>query len=490
MFDIVLTTLNARYAHCAFGLRYLTANLGRLRSRAELIEFEISQRPVDVVEALVARSPRIIGMGVYIWNVRQATEVVALLKRVRPDIVVVLGGPEVSFETDQQEIVTLADYTITGEGDRLFAELCSRLLAGERPTQKVMAAPLPDFAALRLPYDEYTESDIAHRVIYVEASRGCPFSCEFCLSSLDVPVRAVGLEEFLGALKGLLERGVRQLKFVDRTFNLNIKTSRAILEFLLGEMRPGLFAHFEMIPDRLPVELRDVIRRFPPGSMQIEVGIQTFNETVAGLISRRQDNVKAEENLRWLRENTGAHLHADLIVGLPGEDRASFGRGFDRLVALRPHEIQVGMLKRLRGAPIARHDIEWGMVYSPQPPYEVLRTKLIGFEGMQQLRRFARYWDLVGNSGRFIEAVPMIWGGTSPFDGFMRFSDWLHDQTRATHGIALSRLRGLVCRYLVEQKGMGEAEAMRAVDEPEQREHRPLLARQSRHLRMEREKTR
>ena len=186
---------------------------------------------------------------------RQLDQEVAALKRVRPDLLIVLGGPEVSYETDGQEIVRLADYVITGEGDLAFAALCRRLLAGERPAEKVIAAPLPDFPQLALPYDLYTDSDLAHRVLYVEASRGCPFSCEFCLSSLDVPVRQVPLDRLLPALQRLLDRGARQFKFVDRTFNLDLRFSRALLEFFLARWQPGLFLHFEMIPDRLPEPL-------------------------------------------------------------------------------------------------------------------------------------------------------------------------------------------------------------------------------------------
>src|SRR6185312_5631794 len=187
---------------------------------------------------------------------------VADLKRVRPDVIVVLGGPEVSHETEQQEICRLADYVITGEADLAFAELCRKLLAGTRPLMKVIPADLPKMEDLVLPYDLYDAQDVAHRVIYVEASRGCPFRCEFCLSSLDVPVRNVPLEPFLAELQKLLDRGVRQFKFVDRTFNLNLNTSRAILKFFLERYRPGLFVHFEMIPDRLPEPLRELIRQF------------------------------------------------------------------------------------------------------------------------------------------------------------------------------------------------------------------------------------
>jgi hypothetical protein len=345
----------------------------------------------------------------------------------------------------------------------------------------VIPAPVPDFDRLVLPYDLYTDEDIAHRVIYVEASRGCPFECEFCLSSLDVPVRNAPLDRFMAAMQSLLDRGVRQFKFVDRTFNLNIKTSTATLQFFWERYRPGLFVHFEMIPDRLPDSLREIIKKFPPGALQFEVGIQTFNERVAELISRRQDNAKAEENLRWLRAETGVHIHADLIVGLPGEDLDSFAAGFDRLAALQPQEIQVGLLKRLRGTPITRHDAEWSMVYSPSPPYEILQTKLIDFFTMQRLRRFARYWDLVANSGNFIRAVPMILGGSSPFRSFLKFSDWLYAETRQTHGIALARLTEFVVRYLTEEMNLPESKIASVLH----REHKPSRTappRQARHL--------
>jgi len=484
--DIILTTLNAKYAHCSFGLRYLMANLGELQAQARILEFDINQRPIDVVEAILQNKPKIVGVGVYIWNATQSLQVVADLKRLRPELIIILGGPEVSYECDRQEIVRLADHVITGEADLAFAELCGQTLAGNAPQSKIRPAPLPDFDRLALPYELYTDTDIAHRVIYVEASRGCPFECEFCLSSLDIPVRNAALDKFLAAMQRLLDRGVRQFKFVDRTFNLNLKISSAILEFFLERYQPGLFVHFEMIPDRLPEALREPIRKFRPGALQFEVGIQTFNEQVAKLISRRQDNAKVEENLRWLRDETGVHVHADLIVGLPGEDVASFAAGFDRLVALAPQEIQVGLLKRLRGTPIVRHDHEWAMVYSPEPPYEILQTKLVDFFTMQRLRRFARYWDLIGNSGNFVETTPLLWREGSPFQGFIRFSDWLYAQTRQTHSIALQRLRDLVARYLIEKIDLPQEDIQRTLQRDSDRTrgvavpHAP--PRQARHL--------
>ncbi|MCA9094327.1 MAG: DUF4080 domain-containing protein [Planctomycetaceae bacterium] len=463
MADILLATLNARYAHSSFGLRYLMANLGELESRAAMLEFDISRRSVDMLEAILQHSPRIVGLGVYIWNIEQTTKLVQDLKRVAPETIVILGGPEVSYECDDLEIAELADYIITGEADLSFAEVCSDLLADRKPLLKVIPARLPQFGELQFPYRLYTDRDLRQRVVYVEASRGCPFTCEFCLSALDIPVRQAELEPFLAEMEALLKRGLRQFKFVDRTFNLNLQVSRAILQFFLDRYEPGLFLHFEMIPDRLPDSLRDLIRRFPAGALQFEVGIQTFNDEVCELISRRQNVAKLEENLKFLRDETGVHVHADLIVGLPGEDLQSFGAGFDRLTALEPQEIQVGILKRLRGTPIVRHDAEWEMVYSPTAPYEILRTKLIDFGTMQRLRRFARYWDLVANSGNFLESTPLIWQHASPFDSFLQFSDWLYARTGATNGIALGHLAEHLFRFLMEERQLDEQVAANAI---------------------------
>jgi radical SAM superfamily enzyme YgiQ (UPF0313 family) len=260
-----------------------------------------------------------------------------------------------------------------------------------------------------LPYDLYDDQDVAHRIIYVEASRGCPSRASFAFRRWTSRCGRRRCPRCSEHLQRLLDRGVRQFKFVDRTFNLNLDTSRTILEFLLERHRPGLFFHFEMVPDRLPEALREVIARFPPGALQFEVGVQTFNRRGRGVDPRRQDYQRLEDNLRFLRGQTGVHIHADLIAGLPGESLESFAAGFDRLIALGPHEIQVGMLKRLRGTPIIRHDAEWQMVYNPHPPYELLQNRLIDFPTMQKLRRFARYWDLVGNSGNFVETTPLIW---------------------------------------------------------------------------------
>ncbi len=490
---ILLSTLNARYTHASLGLRYLLANMGPLQAQTRIHEFVIGAKTSDLVERILAHQPRILGLGVYIWNVEETTRLVALLKRVAPQLTIVLGGPEVSHETGEQEIVRLADYVVTGWGDVTFPKLCGEILNGPKPLMKVHAGVQPPMAEIALPYSLYSDEDIAHRTLYVEASRGCPFKCEFCLSSLDKTAWPFPLDAFLAEMESLHARGARLFKFVDRTFNLNVKTSLRIMQFFLDKLEANpqdpVYAHFELVPDHLPEALKETIARFPPGALQFEIGIQSFNPEVQALVSRRQDNAKAADNIRWLTEHSQTHLHVDLIAGLPGEDVASFARGFDQLVGLGAQEIQFGILKRLRGTPIIRHTEPFGMVYDPYPPYTVLATKQVDFPTMQRLVRFARYWDLVANSGRFANTTRVLLG-EAPFDNFMAFSDWIYTKTDATHRIALEKLAKLVQEWL-QLRGMAceAAAALLASDYAGKLDtapaHKPVAAapeRQVRHL--------
>ncbi|MFA7270253.1 MAG: radical SAM protein [Sterolibacterium sp.] len=448
---IILTTLNARYSHASLGLRYLHANMGELRDRTQILEFVLGLQTSAIVERLLALQPRIIGFGVYIWNVTETARVVAMLKRVAPEIKIVLGGPEVSYESAEQAIVQQADYVITGWGEIGLPVLCRNILHGASPLEKIHVGEQAALDDLALPYRLYNENDIAHRNIYVEASRGCPFKCEFCLSALDKTALPFDTDRFLDEMEALYARGARQFKFVDRTFNLNPNSSARILQFFLDKLTDSpdgsIFVHFEVVPDYLPDELKLSIARFPRGTLQLEVGVQTLNPEVQSLIGRKQNNEKALSNIRWLRENSQAHIHADLIVGLPGEDLSSFARGFDRLYALKPQEIQIGILKRLRGTPIIRHSETFRLVFDPSPPYRILATDRIDFSNMQRLVRFARYWELIANSGRFALSLPVLLGN-APFENFMACSEWLHGKTQATSRIAFDRLVGLLAQWL------------------------------------------
>lgn len=451
---ILLATLNARYAHTALGLRYLLANMGKYAPQTRILEMVIGISPLAAAEKILALEPAIICMSVYIWNVEAVTRIVALLKALAPQTPVILGGPEISHETTSQPLAQMADYIITGWGEATLPKLCAQILDGHPPAEKIHAGEHLPMDDIVLPYHLYSDEDIAHRTLYVEASRGCPFRCEFCLSSLDKTARAFDTERFLAEMEKLYERGARNFKFVDRTFNLNTAACLKILHFFLGKihLKPDdpVFAHFEVIPDRLPEALKAALQQFPAGTLQLEIGIQTFNPEVQSRISRKQDNEKSETNIRWLRTCTQAHLHTDLIMGLPGETLESFAAGFDRLVKMQPHEIQVGLLKRLRGTPVLRHTAPFKLVFDPAPPYGILSTADIDFFTMQRMTRFARFWDLVANSGRFVRTLPLILADT-PFARFMALSDWLYETGRTTYGIALDRLASKITEWLVLQ---------------------------------------
>ncbi len=437
--DIVLTTLNARYMHTAFGLRYLYANLGGLQSSAIIEEFTINERPIDIAEKLLKHQAKVIGFGVYIWNVSEITKTVSLIRQVSPETVIVLGGPEVSHLPDKPAVVDLADYVVMGAAEKSFRELCALILSGNKPLQREIQSDELSLDKLHLPYEFYSEEDIKNRLIYVEASRGCPFKCEFCLSSLDKTSKPFELGLFLDEMDKLYQRGARNFKFIDRTFNLKVKSSIAILEFFLDRMVDNLYLHFEVVPDNLPDKLKAVIARFPEHALQFEIGVQTFDEKIQGLISRKQNNVKTCENLRWLKENTHAYIHADLIFGLPSDTLTNFAKSFDQLVALNPHEIQLGILKRLRGVPLNRHNEEYRLCYNPEPPYNILRTRDIDFPTIQRVNRFARFWDMIANSGRFKNTLPFLLG-EKPFDNFMQLSDVLYQTSGSTWKISLKRL--------------------------------------------------
>ena len=440
---IVLSTINAKYIHASLGLRYLYANLQELQSHCEIKEFVIQTRAIDIVERILESKPQIVGFGVYIWNIIETTNVVSLLKVIAPDIKIVLGGPEVSYESQGQSIVETADYVLTGPADVSFYQLCIDILNDTPPAQKILQSKPVVLDELSLPYEYYSDEDLTNRLLYVEASRGCPFKCEFCLSSLDTSSNPFELQQFLEEMETLYQRGARNFKFIDRTFNLNIKTTMQIMQFFLDKMSEPLFLHFEVVPDHLPRKLKELLSQFPAGSLQFEVGIQTFNQEVQANINRKQNNPKSKENLLWLRENTNAHIHADLIFGLPGETFETFRESFNELYLCRPHEIQLGILKRLKGSPIIRHTQAFDLRFNPLPPFNILSTDRVDFATMQLVNRFARYWDMIANSGRFKHSIPLMLDG-NPFDNFLAIANWIFDKTGQTHQINLKRLFEMV----------------------------------------------
>ena len=487
--DILLATINAKWIHPSLALRLLKANLGLLEERCRIIEFALRQPLREKTAPILAAGPRILGLSVSIWNHAATLELLQALRQEyggRPLPIIVLGGPEVSCLPPDAAIFQYADYCIRGEGEIAFGNLCAHILNTGGGTEKqidntpqsggqgktVFVNDWPhevDINAIQSGYRLYTEEDVQKKLIYVEASRGCPFHCEFCMSSFSPgagetahnPVREFPLEPFLAQMDELVRRGARTLKFLDRSFNLNIERARRIMEFFLGKIgerelsgRP-LTVHFEMVPSRFPPELMETLARFPTGSLRLEIGIQTLDRETAARIGRPIIPDRELETLGRLREQTHAIIHADLIAGLPGEDTASFGRGFDRLwTALSPYrnavsgavEIQPGILKLLPGAPISRHSTQFGMRYNPAPPYELIESAAIPARDMERLKNFARFWELIVNRSLLDTAslAALFPPGQSAFNHCMSLADSLQSHFGRNWGIDKNQLREAV----------------------------------------------
>lgn len=455
MTDILLTTLNARYSHSSLALRYLYANLHELQERAAILEYVINENVQNIAGKLLTCKPHIIGISVYIWNASDVAELIHVIKKVAPATIIVLGGPEASYLPHRVNFDAV-DYIVCGEGEIAFYELCRDILQDKAPKERIIKAPMVDINGLKLPYEFYNEHDVANRHVYVEASRGCPFLCEFCLSSIDEKVRNFDLDHLLKEFETLWERGVRDFKFIDRTFNINMRFANAILDFFLSK-EPPYFAHFEVIPDHFPDSIKEKLKRFPPGSLQLEIGIQTLDPEIAKGINRPLRVKKIKENIHFLESETSAHMHLDLIVGLPGETLEGLGANLDELCRLSHSEIQIGILKKLSGTTLNRHDSEHGMVYSDIPPYDLLQNDLIPFEKMQEMKRFARFWDLLYNSGNFRSTLPLLWSDGKVFENFAALSLWIFEQTESTWKISLDRLSRLLHDYLLHVKQIEHA---------------------------------
>ena len=486
---ILLSAINAKWIHPSLALRLLKANLGPLEEHCEIIEFALRQPLEKKVNAILEARPCILGLSVSIWNHTATLELLKALQSAWQENsgekpVMVLGGPEVSYLPDTAEIFSYADFCIRGEGETAFRTLCQDILKGCKPvleSDKVFSRKRKNFLGtafvnnsfepvdihtIQSGYRLYTDEDLCKKLVYVEASRGCPCGCEFCLDSIKKSppheVREFPLEPFLAEMEGMIRRGARIFKFLDRSFNWNIERARRIMEFFLEKAcEPGqapFTVHFEMVPSRFPRELCETISRFPPGVLRLEVGIQTLNREVSARICRPSNPEQELETLRFLRSKTMAIIHADLIAGLPGEDMASFGRGFDRLWAVLSAEsehsraeIQLGILKLLPGAPIARHTKAFGMRYSNSPPYEVLETTAIPAADMDRIKNFARFWELIVNRGLMAglpeQAFPFP-PGQPVFERFMHLSGLLLDRFGRNWGIAKNDLRQAVIELI------------------------------------------
>lgn len=467
---VVLAAFNARYAHASGALRALAANWRGARPLV-LVEGTLEDDPVRFAGRLLAHRPALVAFSTHLWSLRQTEHTARVLRRVRPDLPLVAGGPEFlgvrpdflgvrpDFSGEGGDgdgdgdaphpLFAHFDVVVRGEADLAFPAICEDVIAGRRERGALVDCPPPDLADVRLPVDAFSDDDLAHRVCYVETSRGCPMRCAFCTApSGSTGVRRFPADRVLEQLHALWDRGLRRFKFLDRSIHLG--DYRPVLDFFLDRPEPA-FVHLELTPHRLETDLAFRLAQFPPGTLQVEIGVQTLDPAVARTIGRPLTDV-VDETLEFCVNETDAHVHADLIAGLPGETLESFAAGFDRLLALGVHELQLGILKRLRGTRLCALMPETG--FNPEPPYDVLFTETLPFEDLARLKIMARFWDLVGNSGNFHDSLaPLL--SPSPFAGFLAFSDWLLDATGGrTHGIELNRLATLLFEHLTGVRGL------------------------------------
>jgi radical SAM superfamily enzyme YgiQ (UPF0313 family) len=408
----------------------------------------------NIADDILSYNPKIVAIGVYIWNALDVQELIEIIKKVSPNTKIILGGPEVSYEPFRID-TSWADYIIQGEAEIQFYNLIKDILSNQNINQKIFPPQIPNIKEINLPYSYYNDDDIENRYIYVEASRGCPFECEFCLSSIDKKVRNFDIDKLIDEFNTLWDKGVRNFKFIDRTFNLNIKIATRILDFFLSKDEKYM-VHFEVIPDNFPQRLKEKLKLFPPATIQLEVGIQTLKQDIAYNIKRDLNIPKIKENIKFLEEQTNAHIHLDLIIGLPAESVESFGENLDYLTSLSNSEIQIGVLKKLSGTTLSRHDDNYGMIYSDKAPYDILCNNMIPFAKMQHMKRFARYWDLVYNSGNFTKTFALLTQDKSVYKVFDSFTSWLYTQTYSTWKISLDRLAKFLFDFIDTQLGVSK----------------------------------
>lgn len=417
---LLLTTLNARFIHSCLAIYCLQGSIASLGLESEIKEFTINARSFDIVAEIYNKKPDLIGFSVYIWNREQTLEVASILKKIMPGLIIILGGPEVSFDSDAiLAAYRSVDYVVSGEGEETFPALIESILIGrspadipgvtwrdgEVPVVNRARKPIENLDQIPFPYDQEIMDSLQNRIVYYEASRGCPFGCCYCLSSVQRGVRYFSLERVKADLRFFIDKKVKQVKFVDRTFNCQPQRTKAILSYLLELHPAGINFHFEIAADILDEETVVLLSQAPAGLFQLEIGVQSTNPEVLARIGRRMDFDRVAERVRYLRQRQNVHLHLDLIAGLPGEDLASFERSFNDVFRLLPHQLQLGFLKVLKGTGVRGRAGEWGLVFAGRPPYEILETDVLPFSETLKLKSVADVLERFFNSYRLRQTL-------------------------------------------------------------------------------------
>lgn len=414
--NVVLSTLNSKFIHSSLALRYLKA-YGEAHGQAyDIVEYTINMPVLHILSDITEHDIDVLGFACYIWNIEMTLHVVDMVKAVRPDIKIVLGGPEVSFTADELlERCPNIDYIVQGEGEEAFHDLVTALQLGNDGLDPVIpgvrgrrdgsilgsleAVEVSDLSSIPFPYTEEDMEDLEHKIIYYESSRGCPFSCQYCLSGNKNTVRFFPQERTLEELQWFIDHGVKQVKFVDRTFNCAPHHHRPLLEFMRDSDTDMNF-HLEMEPELMTEWETNILCETPPGRIQIEVGVQSTHKKTLDAINRYNDWPYIQKSIRPIIQAGRTHVHMDLIVGLPHEDFNRFGQSFNDLFSLQPHALQIGFLKLLKGSGVRRMR-EYKYVADPLAPYEVLSTHVLPYDDVRFLKYFEDVFERFYNSERF-----------------------------------------------------------------------------------------
>lgn len=414
--NVVLSTLNSKFIHSSLALRYLKA-YGEAHGQAyDIVEYTINMPVLHILSDITEHDIDVLGFACYIWNIEMTLHVVDMVKAVRPDIKIVLGGPEVSFTADELlERCPNIDYIVQGEGEEAFHALVKALHLGNDGLDPVIpgvrgrrdgsilgsleAVEVSDLSSIPFPYTEEDMEDLEHKIIYYESSRGCPFSCQYCLSGNKNTVRFFPQERTLEELQWFIDHGVKQVKFVDRTFNCAPHHHRPLMEFMRDSDTDMNF-HLEMEPELMTEWETNILCETPPGRIQIEVGVQSTHKKTLDAINRYNDWPYIQKSICPIIQAGRTHVHMDLIVGLPHEDFNRFGQSFNDLFSLQPHALQIGFLKLLKGSGVRRMR-EYKYVADPLAPYEVLSTHVLPYDDVRFLKYFEDVFERFYNSERF-----------------------------------------------------------------------------------------
>ncbi|PZE20784.1 B12-binding domain-containing radical SAM protein [Paenibacillus xerothermodurans] len=442
--NVVLSTLNAKYIHTSLALRYLKAFCAS-DFNIQIAEYTIKDPAMNIVSDLFQKQPDIVGFSCYIWNIEETITVINMLKKINPELIIVLGGPEVSYDTEYwMERLPEVDYVVMGEGEETFHHLLKELSGGRalysvfgaayrKDGRVIVNPPRPKLKLDDIPSPHRFTEDVptlANRVVYFETSRGCPFSCQFCLSSIEVGVRYFDMERTKSDLLYLIDSGAKLIKFVDRTFNIKRDYAMGIFEFLIRNHRGCVF-QFEITADIMRPEVLDYLAEHaPPGVFRFEIGVQSTNDETNNLVKRRQNFSKLTRSVLKVKESGKIDQHLDLIAGLPEENYNSFRKTFNDVFQLGPEELQLGFLKMLRGTGMRADADKYGYIYMDHAPYEILGNDILPFADLVRIKRVEDVLEKYWNAHRLDHTVTYLIREEFPsaFDFFQQFGDFWEAQ--------------------------------------------------------------